>query len=91
MIHQLPSPQLNTVRSPLRRPVGLSMGASRQRPGRGRRLAIMRSSHRSRPRAGHLEAREAGRIDDADTLARPAAFFADDVEGIGALERRNLR
>lgn len=49
MIHQVPSPQLKTVRSPLSRPSGESIGASLARPGLGSLLAIIRSSHASAP------------------------------------------
>ena len=49
MIHQLPSPQLNTVRSPLSLPSGDSIGARRARPGPGSFDAITRHEIRDRP------------------------------------------
>ena len=47
MIHHVPSPQLKTVRSPLSRPDGASIGASFARPGAGNLEAISLSSHAS--------------------------------------------
>ena len=49
MTHQVPSPQLKTVRSPFSLPFGASIGASLTRPGPGSREAITRSSQACDP------------------------------------------
>ena len=75
MIHQLPSPQLKTVRSPFSLPVSDSIGASFARPGAGSFEAITRSSQASAP-APVTSKREKPVISSSPTSLRTAAHSA---------------
>ncbi len=71
MSHQVPSPQLNSVRSPLSRPSAASITASRARPGAGRRVDMTRSSQ-SRASAPVTSKREKPEVSTMPTASRTA-------------------
>jgi hypothetical protein len=90
MIHHVPSPQLKSVRSPFSLPSGASIGASRARPG----LSAAAGHHPVEPglgvRAGDLEAREAGDVEQAHVFAHGLHSAATMFEGVGAFQGRRF-
>ena len=84
------SASLETVKSPISRPFGLSIGASVIRPGSGRRPASMRFSQASAPAPGDLVLAVVRDLEQADARAHRPALLADRRMGVRAPEGRDL-